>query len=110
VSFPTATVPGSWIRPGSASRQNGWVGASGYDGQRGRACGTAAEYIALDAGLIAPLPDNTPFDAGACPGIPRMSAHRCLFADGPIAGQTIPVTGGAGGTTPCNSASGLAPA
>jgi NADPH:quinone reductase len=67
-----------------------------YNDQRGRASGTAAEYIALDAGLIAPLPDNTPFDAGACLGIPCMTAHRCLFADGPIAGQTILVTGGAG--------------
>jgi len=67
-----------------------------YNGQRGRAFGTAAEYIALDAGLIAPLPDNTSFDAGACLGIPCMTAHRCLFADGPITGQTILVTGGAG--------------
>jgi NADPH2:quinone reductase len=67
-----------------------------YNGQRGRAFGTAAEYIALDAGLIAPLPDNTSFDAGACLGIPCMTAHRCLFADGPIADQTILVTGGAG--------------
>ena len=25
-----------------------------------------------------------------------MTAHRCLFADGPIAGQTVLVTGGAG--------------
>ena len=67
-----------------------------YNGQRGRAFGTAAQWIALDAGLIAPLPDNTPFDAGACLGIPCMTAHRCLFTDGPIAGQTILVTGGAG--------------
>jgi len=67
-----------------------------YNGQRGRASGTAAEYIALDTGLIAPLPDNTAFDAGACLGIPCMTAHRCLFADGPIAGQTVLVTGGAG--------------
>jgi NADPH2:quinone reductase len=67
-----------------------------YNGQRGRAFGTAAEYIALDAGLIAPLPDNTPFDAGACLGIPCMTAHRCLFSDGPIANQTVLVTAGAG--------------
>lgn len=67
-----------------------------YNVQRGRAFGTAAEYIALDAGLIAPLPDNTPFDAGACLGIPCMTAHRCLFSDGPIANQIVLVTGGAG--------------
>jgi len=76
----------------------GWLGERVwlYNGQRGRAFGTAAEYIALDAGLIARLPDNTPFDAGACLGIPCMTAHRCLFSDGPIEGQTVLVTGGAG--------------
>jgi NADPH2:quinone reductase len=42
------------------------------------------------------LPDNTPFEAGACLGIPAMTAHRCVFADGPVAGQKILVTGGAG--------------
>jgi len=79
-------VPSHWLG------QRVWL----YNGQRGRAFGTAAEYIALDAGLIAPLPPQTAFDEGACLGIPCMTAHRCLFADGPIEGQTILVTGGAG--------------
>ena len=68
-----------------------------YNGQRnGRAFGTAAEYIALAEHLVTPLPDDLPFAAGATLGIPCMTAWCCLFGDGPIAGQTVLVTGGAG--------------
>ena len=68
-----------------------------YNGQRlGRAFGTAAEYIALDAGLVHALPGGIGFAEGATLGIPAMTAHRCLFADGPIEGKTVLVTGGAG--------------
>jgi NADPH2:quinone reductase len=68
-----------------------------FNGQRnGRAFGTAAEYIALAERLVTPLPDNVSFAAGATLGIPCMTAWSCLFGDGPIAGQTVLVTGGAG--------------
>jgi NADPH:quinone reductase len=68
-----------------------------FNGQRnGRAFGTAAEYIALAGHLVTPLPDNLPFAAGATLGIPAMTAWSCLFCDGPIVGQTVLVTGGAG--------------
>src|ERR1700675_1317226 len=68
-----------------------------YNGQRnGRAFGTAAEYIALAEQLVTPLPDDVSFAAGATLGIPSMTAWCCLFGDGPIAGQTVLVTGGAG--------------
>jgi NADPH:quinone reductase len=68
-----------------------------YNGQRnGRAFGTAAEFIALAEHLVTPLPDNVSFAAGATLGIPCMTAWCCLFADGPIAGQIVLVTGGAG--------------
>ena len=68
-----------------------------YNGQRlGRAFGTAAEYIALDADLVHELPDCRTFAEGATLGIPAMTAHRCLFADGPVEGLTVLVTGGAG--------------
>lgn len=75
-----------------------WVGRRIWlhNGQRGRAFGTAAEYIALDQRLIAPLPDDLDYAAGACLGIPCMTAHQAVFRDGPVAGQTILVTGGAG--------------
>ena len=67
-----------------------------YNGQRGRALGTAAEFIALDEKLVMPLPAGTSFAEGACLGIPCMTAYRCVFADGPVQGQTLLVTGGAG--------------
>ncbi len=67
-----------------------------WNGQWQRPFGTAAEYIALPAFQAPHLPDAVPYEAGACFGIPAMTAHRCVFADGPVAGQTILVTGGAG--------------
>src|SRR6202048_4296209 len=68
-----------------------------YNGPRdGRAFGTAAEYIALAERLVTPLSDNVPFGAGATLGIPCMTAWCSLFGNGPIAGQTVLVTGGAG--------------
>jgi NADPH2:quinone reductase len=67
-----------------------------YNGQRGRAFGTAAEFIALDAGLVTPLADDVDFAAGATLGIPCMTAHRALFVAAPLQGRTVLVTGGAG--------------
>ena len=67
-----------------------------YQAQYARQCGTAAEFVALDSLRAPVLPDNTSFEVGACIGIPIMTAHRCVFADGPVADQLILVTGGAG--------------
>ncbi len=67
-----------------------------YQAQHGRRFGTAAGYVAIDARRAAPLPEPAGFDVGACLGIPAMTAHRCVFADGPVNGQTVLVTGGAG--------------
>lgn len=72
--------------------QRVWV----YQAQFARRFGTAAEYVAIDQARAAPLPSNTSFEVGACLGIPAMTAHRCVYADGPVHGQTILVTGGAG--------------
>ena len=69
-----------------------WV----YIVQWQRAWGTAAEYTVVPGRLAVTLPGNTSCAEGACLGIPAVTAHRCLFADGPIAGQTVLVTGGAG--------------
>ncbi len=69
-----------------------WV----YQAQFGRRFGTAAQYVAIDAIRAVPLPIEAGFDVGACAGIPIMTAHRCVHADGPIAGRTVLVTGGAG--------------
>src|ERR1700710_1922249 len=68
-----------------------------YNGQRnGRAFGTAAGNITLAEHLVTPLPDHVSFAAGATLGIPGMTAWCGLFGDGPVAGQTVLVTGGAG--------------
>ena len=61
-----------------------------------RAHGTAAELVALPSEQAVDLPDLADFPTGASLGIPAITAHRCLFSDGKIAGQTILVTGGAG--------------
>ncbi len=69
-----------------------WV----YQAQFGRRFGTAAEFVAIDSSRAPPLPDGTSFEIGTCLGIPVMTAHRCVFADGDVDGQSILVTGGAG--------------
>ena len=67
-----------------------------YQAQYGRQLGTAAEYVALDSVRAPTLPENASFEVGACVGIPIMTAHRCVFADGPVADQLLLVMGGAG--------------
>ncbi|HSF05088.1 MAG TPA: NADPH:quinone reductase [Methylomirabilota bacterium] len=78
--------------PASRVGERVWL----YIVQWQRAWGTAAEYTIVPARLAVTLPANTSFAEGACLGIPAVTAHRCLFADGPLAGQTVLVTGGAG--------------
>ena len=78
--------------PASRVGERVWV----YQAQHGRRFGTAAQYVAIDAARAAPLPAKAEFDVGACLGIPAMTAHRCVFADGSVAGQCLLVTGGAG--------------
>jgi NADPH2:quinone reductase len=67
-----------------------------YQAQIGRPFGTAAEYTVQPAIRAVPLPPNTGFAEGAGLGVPAMTAHRCVFADGPVAGKAVLVTGGAG--------------
>jgi NADPH2:quinone reductase len=67
-----------------------------YQAQFARRFGTAAEYVAIDESRAVKLPDTVSFEVGACLGIPVMTAHRAVFADGDVAGKTILITGGAG--------------
>ena len=78
--------------PHSRIGERVWV----YQAQFGRRFGTAAEYVAVESRRAVFLPENIGFDIGACMGIPAMTAHRCVFADGSVEGQAILVTGGAG--------------
>ncbi|HEU5320133.1 MAG TPA: NADPH:quinone reductase, partial [Methylomirabilota bacterium] len=78
--------------PAARVGERAWL----YIVQWQRPWGTAAEYTVVPARLAVTLPAHTSFAEGACLGIPAVTAHRCLFADGPLAGQTVLVTGGAG--------------
>ena len=69
-----------------------WV----HTAQRDRPFGTAAEYVTLPVHLLVALPETTSFVEGAGLGVPGMTAHVCLFSDGPVAGRDVLVPGGAG--------------
>ncbi len=62
----------------------------------GRRWGTAAEWTVVPERQAVPLPDGVSMELGASLGVPAMTAHRCLFADGPVSGQSVLVAGGAG--------------
>jgi NADPH2:quinone reductase len=67
-----------------------------WEGQWQRAQGTAAQWIALPSRQAVALPPGISLELGAGLGIPAITAHRCLFADGPLSGAKILVHGGAG--------------
>jgi NADPH2:quinone reductase len=76
-----------------------------WEAARGRADGTAQEYLVLPEHQAVRLADGVSFDVGASLGIPALTAHRCLtvselgprrLAPGALAGQTVLVAGGAG--------------
>ena len=60
------------------------------------AYGTAAEYVCLPARRATVLPDGVDLDLGAGLGVPALTAHRCLLADGDVRDRTVLVTGGGG--------------
>jgi NADPH2:quinone reductase len=67
-----------------------------YMAAAGRKWGTAAEWTVVPQRHAVALPDGVPAEVAVALGVPAMTAHRCLFSNGPIAGQTILVAGGAG--------------
>jgi NADPH2:quinone reductase len=67
-----------------------------YEANLNRPFGTAAQFTCVPAHKAILLPDGVDFTVGACMGIPAMTAHRCVFADGPVTGKTVLVQGGAG--------------
>ena len=67
-----------------------WLAAAG------RRWGTAAEWTVVPEDQAVPLPDGTSLELGATLGVPALTAHWCLFADGPVTGKTVLVAGGAG--------------
>lgn len=67
-----------------------------YEAALSKPFGTAAEYVSISQNLAVAMPAHTSFELGASLGVPAMTAHRCLFSNGPISEKTILVTGGAG--------------
>jgi NADPH2:quinone reductase len=67
-----------------------WLAAAG------RRWGTAAEWTVVPEDQAVPLPGGASLELGASLGVPAMTAHWCVFADGPVTGKTVLVAGGAG--------------
>lgn len=61
-----------------------------------RPFGTAAEYVVVPADCAVPLPDAVDFAAGACLGVPALTAYVGVTTFGPVEGLTVLVQGGAG--------------
>jgi len=78
----------------SASRvgERVWV----WNGQWQRAYGTAAQFIVLPAAQAVPLPEGVSGEAGACLGIPALTALHAVLTGRGVAGQRVLVAGGAG--------------
>jgi NADPH2:quinone reductase len=61
-----------------------------------RPAGTAAQSVVVPSGQAVAVPEGIGLEQAAALGIPFMTAHRCLFADGPINDHCVLVAGGAG--------------
>jgi NADPH2:quinone reductase len=78
--------------PGARIGERVWL----WNARWKRAFGTAAEYVALPSVQAVQLPDNTDFGAGACLGIPALTAWQAVETDGGVKDQWVLVQGGAG--------------
>lgn len=81
------------VGPGVSTHRVGdrvWV----WNAQYNRPCGTAAEYITLPADQAVPLPQDVSFEAGACLGIPALTAYRATELADVEPGSTVLVIGG----------------
>jgi len=78
----------------SASRvgERVWI----WNGQWQRPFGTAAQCIVLPAAQAVPLPDAVSGEAGACLGIPALTALHGVLVGAGVAGRRVLVAGGAG--------------
>ena len=79
--------------PASRVGERVWL----WNAQWQRPLGTCAEYIALPAAQAVALPEGTDFAAGACMGIPGLTAVQAVILSerlaGDLRGQTVLVTG-----------------
>ena len=78
--------------PASRVGERVWL----WNGQFQRPSGTAAEFIVLPAAQAVPLPGNVSFEAGACLGIPALTAYQAVELAVAHKAKTLFVSGGAG--------------
>lgn len=62
----------------------------------GRPMGSAAGFVVLPSAQAVPMDPGTPDEAGACLGIPAMTALHAVLMAGGVCGQRVLVAGGAG--------------
>lgn len=67
-----------------------------YNAQWERPYGSCAEYVALPASQVVPLPAGVSFETGASIGIPLMTAMHAVQSCGNLLGKTVLVPGAAG--------------
>ena len=67
-----------------------------WNAQWKRPFGTAAAYITLPSEQAVSLPDDVDYAAGACLGIPAMTAWQVVRMAGAEPGRTLLIAGGAG--------------
>ena len=67
-----------------------------WNAQWMRAFGTCAEFVTLPSPQAVRLPANTSFEAGACFGIPAMTAYHAVAVSRAAPGVTVLIAGGAG--------------
>lgn len=67
-----------------------------YNAQWERPYGSCAEYVALPASQVVPLPDHVSLETGASIGIPLMTAMHAVQSCGSLLGKTVLVPGAAG--------------
>src|SRR3954465_12894781 len=79
--------------PAGRKGERVWV----WNGQWKRPFGTCAGYVVLPSALAPPLPAGASYEAGACLGIPAMTAYHAVAVANAGKGSTVLITGGAGG-------------
>ncbi len=82
------------VGPGVSAARVGervWI----WNGQWQRPMGTAAEYIVLPQAQAVSLPDGCDFAAGACLGIPALTAFEAVRLIGDLKGKNVLLIGAA---------------
>ncbi|MBN9430085.1 MAG: zinc-binding dehydrogenase [Burkholderiales bacterium] len=84
------------VGAGLAERE--WLGRRVwmFHAQRGRAEGTAAEYITLPARLCRPVQGDCSLRDASCIGIPMLTSHVAVLGHGAVTGKRVLITGAAG--------------